>query len=315
MSSMTTNSTPRVNGPLRSSQSASAIEPAPAAACPVPGEHVRADQVRQHRQHEHDARHEQDRRKTGSRRPRAACRSVIRRLLRSRNLDSRLTPPRPTRSPPIVVDNSAGRNQSAISRSADSGLSLPWTRLFCLLIEKSPRTVPGAAAAPLVAPSMRPDDRDRLVPFQHADDHRRTGDELDQPLEERLALVLGVVLLGQAAVDADQLERGDPQALGLEACEDRADQPALDTIGLEDDQGALHGTQSRCRSWDDGNHGPVESSMPGVDVATSSSRRCSQRSGSTIRQGSSWYESGSSRQTRTSGIRSSSETMIRGTGP
>ena len=49
---------------------------------------------------------------------------------------------------------SSAENQRAISRWADSGLSLPCTRLFCLLIEKSPRTVPGAAATPLVAPSM-----------------------------------------------------------------------------------------------------------------------------------------------------------------
>ncbi len=67
-------------------------------------------------------------------------------------------------------------------------------------------------------------DRDRLVPLEHADDHRRARDELDQPLEKRLALVLGVMFLGQAAIDADQLERRDPQALGFETLEDRADQ-------------------------------------------------------------------------------------------
>ncbi len=51
------------------------------------------------------------------------------------------------------------------------------------------------------------------------------------------------MLLAQAAVDADQLQGDDPQPLGLEALQDGADQPALDTIGLEDDQGSLHGTR------------------------------------------------------------------------
>src|SRR5689334_14858599 len=41
-----------------------------------------------------------------------------------------------------------------------------------------------------------PDHRDRLVALEHPDDHRGTGDEPDQALEERFALVLGIVLLG-----------------------------------------------------------------------------------------------------------------------
>src|SRR5690606_26301561 len=51
-------------------------------------------------------------------------------------------------------DQSAG-NQSAISRSADSGLSEPCTRFSRLEREKSPRMVPGAALRPSVAP-LRP---------------------------------------------------------------------------------------------------------------------------------------------------------------
>ena len=39
--------------------------------------------------------------------------------------------------------------------------------------------------------------------------------------------------------------------LASKRLQDRADQPALDTIGLEDDQGPLHGTQSRSRSCGD----------------------------------------------------------------
>ena len=92
--------------------------------------------------------------------------------------------------------------RAAISRWADSGLSLPWIRLFCLLIEKSPRIVPGCGGGAVGRAQHRPDHRDRLVPLEHAHDHRRAGDELDQPLEERLALVLGIMLLGERAIDA-----------------------------------------------------------------------------------------------------------------
>ena len=52
--------------------------------------------------------------------------------------------------------------------------------------------------------------------------------------------VLGVVLLAEGAVDLDQLECGDSQPLGLKPLQDLTHQPALDTIGLEDDQGTLH---------------------------------------------------------------------------
>jgi hypothetical protein len=52
--------------------------------------------------------------------------------------------------------------------------------------------------------------------------------------------VLGIVLLGQRPIHLHELERGDPQALGLESREDLTDQPALNTIGLEYDQGTLH---------------------------------------------------------------------------
>src|SRR4051794_18352548 len=44
-------------------------------------------------------------------------------------------------------------NQIASSRSAASGLSLPWTRLAEREMPKSPRMVPGAALRPSVAPT------------------------------------------------------------------------------------------------------------------------------------------------------------------
>ena len=48
--------------------------------------------------------------------------------------------------------SSSLENQSAISRSADSGESEPWTRLSGIDIARSPRIVPGSAFAGFVAP-------------------------------------------------------------------------------------------------------------------------------------------------------------------
>ena len=176
-----------------------------------------------------------------------------------------------------------------------------------MLIEKSPRTVPGRGGDAVGRAEHGADDRDRLVPLEHADDHRAAGDEVDQAVEERLALVLGVVLLAQGAVDLDELQGGDPQALGLEPLEDLADQPALDAIGLEDDQGALHGESAlasegrrRPKSLPGSASGNESGSLAGPSRPVQ--RQAGGRSSATIRQGSSSYESGSSRQTRTSGV-------------
>ena len=46
-----------------------------------------------------------------------------------------------------------------------------------------------------------------------------------------------VVLLGEVAVDLHQLQRGDPQALALEAGDHLAGQAALEGVGLHEDQG------------------------------------------------------------------------------
>src|SRR5262249_23437712 len=62
----------------------------------------------------------------------------------------------------------------------------------------------------------------------------------EQALEERLTVMLGVVLLGQPAIDAQQLERRDPEPLGLEAAQDLPDEPPLHAVRLEDDEGPLH---------------------------------------------------------------------------
>ena len=68
----------------------------------------------------------------------------------------------------------------------------------------------------------------------------RAGDERHQVVEERLALVLGVVAAGGRRVDGAQLGRDQPQALALEAADDLADQAPLDGVGLADDEGAVH---------------------------------------------------------------------------
>jgi len=47
---------------------------------------------------------------------------------------------------------SPSANQSPISRSADSGESEPWTRLFGIASANSPRSDPGSASAGFVAP-------------------------------------------------------------------------------------------------------------------------------------------------------------------
>jgi hypothetical protein len=51
--------------------------------------------------------------------------------------------------------------------------------------------------------------------------------------------VLGVVLLGQIARDHAQFQRGQCQALAFDPGDHFTDQAAADTIGLDQDQGAL----------------------------------------------------------------------------
>src|SRR6185312_2267572 len=67
----------------------------------------------------------------------------------------------------------------------------------------------------------------------------RRGDEGDQLLVEALALVLGVVLLGEAAVDGLELQQHEAQALALDARHDLPDQATLHAVGLDQHQGAL----------------------------------------------------------------------------
>src|SRR5215207_11057591 len=74
-------------------------------------------------------------------------------------------------------------------------------------------------------PSVRPTCDDHR-------DERATRDERDQLVEERLAVVLGVVALREVGVDAAQVHRDDREAASLEA----AHELALDRVGLAEEQ-------------------------------------------------------------------------------
>src|SRR5208337_1638520 len=71
-------------------------------------------------------------------------------------------------------------------------------------------------------------------------DHRRTGHELHQAVVKRLALVRGVMRLGQRRADLHEFHADDLQALFLESVENPPAKPAMNGVGLEDYERALH---------------------------------------------------------------------------
>ena len=88
----------------------------------------------------------------------------------------------------------------ATSRAADSGESEPWTRFWPTSSAKSPRIEPVAASSGFVAPiTWRAARRPRALEDHR--DERAGGDEVDELAEERLALVLGVVLSAVSRVE------------------------------------------------------------------------------------------------------------------
>src|SRR5436309_3041276 len=80
---------------------------------------------------------------------------------------------------------------------------------------------------------------DLAFALEHERERRRRGDELDQLAEERLLVVLGVVLLGERAVDRQQPAGAHAQPAGLEAAEDLSGETALDGVRLDQDECAL----------------------------------------------------------------------------
>ena len=98
-----------------------------------------------------------------------------------------------------------------------------------------------AASSGLVAPITWRAAAIALLALEHHRHQRAGGDEVDQLLVERLALVLGVVLRGQLAGHGHQLQGDEPQSLALEAGDYLARQVAGKGIGLDKDERALHG--------------------------------------------------------------------------
>ena len=80
---------------------------------------------------------------------------------------------------------------------------------------------------------------DRGLALEDERDDRAGGDELDELAEERLAVVLGVVLLGEVLGDRHVLGGDDRQALALEAGDDLTGEPARERVGLDQDQGSF----------------------------------------------------------------------------
>ena len=66
----------------------------------------------------------------------------------------------------------------------------------------------------------------------------------------------GVVLLGQRAVDVDQLQADDLEAPLLEPGDDPAHELALDAVGLDEEEGALE--------FRHGSLGLASGAMPGA---------------------------------------------------
>src|SRR5829696_1642017 len=79
-----------------------------------------------------------------------------------------------------------------------------------------------------------------LVPLEHEGHQGAPGDELHEVSEERALGVLGVVLLGEVALDGHVLHGDDRQSLALEAGDDLAGEPALECVWLHQDQGPVH---------------------------------------------------------------------------
>ena len=106
---------------------------------------------------------------------------------------------------------------------------------------KSPRIVPGAASAGFVAPIVV-----RIVAIAPSPSttSAQVGAEVMKSTsspKNGFSRVLGVVLLAELLGDAEQLAADDGEAAALDAGEDLAGERALGRVGLDQDQGALHG--------------------------------------------------------------------------
>jgi hypothetical protein len=87
-----------------------------------------------------------------------------------------------------------------------------------------------------------------LLTFEHQRDNRPARYELDQLTEERLFGMLGVVSLGELTINGHLFERGDAQALALEARDDLTGEASFEAIGLDQDQGLVDRAQGDLRA-------------------------------------------------------------------
>ena len=168
-------------------------------------------------------------------------------LLRAGGLGHQSEAPAKTHSSPAIpyaTDLLGLEPEGDLAASLTPSPSEPWIEVVLLADREVPADRPRRGGDAVGGAEQVPDHGDRIVAFEDADDDGAAGDEVDQAAEEGALLVLGVVLLAEGAVDLDELQGRDAEPLRLEPREDRADQPALDAIGLEDDQGALHGSES-----------------------------------------------------------------------
>ena len=103
-------------------------------------------------------------------------------------------------------------------------------------VAKSPRIVPGAESAGFVAPIIPADAEDRVLTADGEREHGAGRDERDELAEERLSLVLGVVLLRERAGDLEQAGAAQLVAATLEAGDDLAAECATDAVRLDENE-------------------------------------------------------------------------------
>ena len=85
------------------------------------------------------------------------------------------------------------------------------------------------------------DDGHGLAPFQHGCDGGTGRQEIQKRFVEWLAAVNGVMLFGERSVGLEQFQPRQAQPFLFEPLQNGPDQPALDGIGFQQNQRALHG--------------------------------------------------------------------------
>ena len=90
-------------------------------------------------------------------------------------------------------------------------------------------------------PHQRADHREGVLgAFYDHEQNGRAGEKRHEISEKRPFRVLGVVCLCQLACDRPQFGRDQSEVLALQATDYLSDEPALDTVGLHNDKGAIH---------------------------------------------------------------------------